>query len=162
MGTPFHNWWSAAMWRYLQYDFSSYMIVGGSSSEYEVTESRVYWWTDGGGVLMPDSIRISVWDAGTQAWVEVFTDYDGADAGQWNVYSFGPVTTNRIRISFKSNYESCGLYEWEVTGAPANAATFEYGYGNVENHTFQEYMRYIPLPYSQTLIMNNLKQNSGW
>jgi len=37
-----------------------------------------------------------------------------------------------------------------------------YQYVDVENHTFQDYMRYIPVPYDQTLIMNSLKQNIGW
>ncbi|WNH09878.1 RagB/SusD family nutrient uptake outer membrane protein [Thalassobellus suaedae] len=38
----------------------------------------------------------------------------------------------------------------------------DYNYVNVENHTYQDYMIYAPLPYSQTLIMSNLKQNAGW
>jgi hypothetical protein len=38
--------------------------------------------------------------------------------------------------------------------------TFQYR--DVEQHTFQDYMRYIPVPFDQTLIMSNLKQNSGW
>ncbi|GGF74734.1 starch-binding protein [Wenyingzhuangia marina] len=38
----------------------------------------------------------------------------------------------------------------------------EYDYFDVENHTFSDYMRYAPVPFSQTLIMNNLKQNAGW
>jgi hypothetical protein len=37
-----------------------------------------------------------------------------------------------------------------------------YNYRDVENHTFQDYMRYIPVPYYQTLNMSNLKQNAGW
>ena len=37
-----------------------------------------------------------------------------------------------------------------------------YSYETVENHTYQDYMIYAPLPFSQTLIMNNLKQNLGW
>ena len=37
-----------------------------------------------------------------------------------------------------------------------------YNYVNVESHTFQDYMIYAPVPYSQTLIMSNLKQNAGW
>ncbi|MEN3324476.1 RagB/SusD family nutrient uptake outer membrane protein [Mariniflexile soesokkakense] len=37
-----------------------------------------------------------------------------------------------------------------------------YDYINVETHSYQDYMRYAPLPFSQTLIMNNLKQNAGW
>lgn len=44
---------------------------------------------------------------------------------------------------------------------PSNSG-FTYNYVPVENHTFQPYMQYAPLPYTQTLIMNNLKQNAGW
>lgn len=43
-----------------------------------------------------------------------------------------------------------------------NEGNLSYQYVNVEDHTFQDYMRYAPVPYSQTLIMNNLEQNSGW
>jgi hypothetical protein len=43
-----------------------------------------------------------------------------------------------------------------------NGNDFTYEYTSVEEHSFQDYMRYVPLPYSQTLIMSNLKQNSGW
>lgn len=39
---------------------------------------------------------------------------------------------------------------------------YTYSYVPVENHTFQSYMQYAPLPYTQTLIMKNLKQNAGW
>lgn len=39
---------------------------------------------------------------------------------------------------------------------------FSYEYNSVEDHRFQDYMRFIPLPYVQTLIMTNLKQNTGW
>jgi starch-binding outer membrane protein, SusD/RagB family len=44
----------------------------------------------------------------------------------------------------------------------ADAYTYSYNYVDVENHTFPEYARYAPLPYAQTLIMNNLQQNQGW
>ncbi|WMI65212.1 RagB/SusD family nutrient uptake outer membrane protein [Aestuariibaculum sp. YM273] len=37
-----------------------------------------------------------------------------------------------------------------------------YDYVTVESHTYQDYMKYAPLPFSQTLIMTNLKQNAGW
>jgi len=43
-----------------------------------------------------------------------------------------------------------------------NSGTYSYDYVNVEEHAYQDYMRYVPLPYYQTLIMSNLKQNSGW
>jgi len=43
-----------------------------------------------------------------------------------------------------------------------NEGVFSYEYTDVENHTFADYMRYIPVPYNQTLVMRNLKQNAGW
>lgn len=43
-----------------------------------------------------------------------------------------------------------------------NNGTFSYEYFPVERHVYEDYMRYVPLPYSQTLIMDNLKQNDGW
>ncbi|MBN1925421.1 MAG: RagB/SusD family nutrient uptake outer membrane protein [Prolixibacteraceae bacterium] len=33
---------------------------------------------------------------------------------------------------------------------------------DVEEHTYEDYMRYVPVPYDQTLIMDNLAQNAGW
>jgi starch-binding outer membrane protein, SusD/RagB family len=44
----------------------------------------------------------------------------------------------------------------------AGTGNLTFSYRDVETHTFQSYMRYIPVPYNQTLIMSNLKQNSGW
>lgn len=51
-----------------------------------------------------------------------------------------------------------------VQGVVINTSNsgYTYSYVPVENHTFQSYMQYAPLPYTQTLIMNNLKQNAEW
>ncbi|MFZ5942184.1 MAG: RagB/SusD family nutrient uptake outer membrane protein [Bacteroidota bacterium] len=43
-----------------------------------------------------------------------------------------------------------------------NSGTYSYDYVDVEEHSYQDYMRYVPLPYYQTLIMSDLPQNSGW
>lgn len=158
----FHNWPSAGTWRYVQYDFPSYLTESGTSTVHEINESSVYWWTDGGGVLYPDSVYVEVWDQDQEAWVEVWHDWDGVDADQWNTASFTPVETSSVRMHFKSNTQSCGMNEWEVYGVPANPISFTHEYVDVEDHTYQEYMRYVPLPYNETLIMDNLLQNSGW
>ncbi len=79
-------------------------------------------------------------------------------ANAWTTTVFNPVVTTGIRINFISYTESVGVIEWRVW--PINYDTYEYV--DVETHTFQDYMRYIPVPYNQTLIMSNLKQNSGW
>lgn len=44
---------------------------------------------------------------------------------------------------------------------PSNSG-YQYGYFDVEIHSFEDYMRYAPVPFSQTLIMSNLQQNAGW
>lgn len=42
------------------------------------------------------------------------------------------------------------------------AGVYTYLYGDIETHNYADYMRYIPVPYGQTLVMNKLKQNRGW
>ena len=49
----------------------------------------------------------------------------------------------------------------QITRDPGTG-TLTYQYRDVENHIYQDYMRYVPVPYDQTLIMSNLKQNRGW
>ncbi|MBE0675484.1 MAG: RagB/SusD family nutrient uptake outer membrane protein [Bacteroidales bacterium] len=49
----------------------------------------------------------------------------------------------------------------QITRNP-DTGVLTFQYRDVEEHTFQDYMRYIPVPFNQTLIMSNLKQNSGW
>lgn len=153
------NWNSEALWRYVQYDFKPY-LAGQISSDYVVNKSDIYWWTDGGGILIPDSVYIEVMD--NNEWKEVWHNWSGEKIDQWNEANFSPVTASKIRINFKSDYASCGIIEWRVWGQQAKTAEYNYNYVNIENHTFREYMRYVPLPYRETLVMKNLKQNDGW
>ncbi|WP_372647726.1 RagB/SusD family nutrient uptake outer membrane protein [Draconibacterium sp.] len=157
------NWYSGGEWRYVQYDFPEYLTANGTSTKHTVDQSDIYWFADGGGLLAPDSIYIQYWDDNTSAWEEVENaDAYGNALDQWNTTTFDPVSTSSIRINFKNNVESCGIIEWQVWGVQTSPANFNYEYRTVENHTYQDYMRYIPVPYTQTLIMSNLKQNSGW
>lgn len=159
-GVPqYGNWNSSGIWRYVQYDLPAY-LVGSVSSEYIVDKSEIYWSTDGGGIQIPDSVSIEIMENGN--WKEVWHNWNGESADQWNVASFTPVRTNSVRINFKSNEESCGILQWKVWGKQSRVATFDYKYVDVEEHTFKDYMRYVPLPYRETLIMSNLKQNDGW
>jgi hypothetical protein len=156
------NWYSGDTWRYVQYDFPSYPTFTGSSKVYTVNQSDVYWFTDGGGLLLPSDTKIEYWNLTTGAWTEVpgWVGY-GKAGDTWNVTTFQAVSTDKIRMSMYS-LESTGIIEWRVWGVPANPISYDMEYLNVESHTFQEYMRYIPVPYNQTLVMSNLKQNSGW
>lgn len=112
-GGIYGNWWSAGMWRYVQYDFDSY---------YMIDESKVYWFTDGGGLLIPDSTYVEYWDIEEEVWVETWRNWDGSgvERDTWNTLTIDPpVITDKIRMYFKSNTESCGIIEWQVWGIPA-------------------------------------------
>ena len=163
-GSAFHNWPSAGEWRYVQYDFPEYFQVPGTSNAYLIDSTVVQWWEECPtcGVQYPDSVYLEVWDSNLGDWVEVWSDYDGVTEDYWPV-PFSPAeNTTSIRLNFKDSNASCGIKEWYVWGVPATPVGFEYQLVNVEDHTYQDYMRFIPLPYSQTLIMNNLTQNTGW
>lgn len=148
----FGNWYSGNDWGYIQYDFPQ---------AYKVNQSDIYWFTDDGGILIPTSVYIQYWDQATTSWINVENPSSyAAVKNQWCVTTFKPVTTTKIRINFINSAESCGVLEWQVWEAPVNPYTYEYQ--DVESHSFQSYMRYIPVPYNQTLVMSNLKQNSGW
>lgn len=155
------NWDSAGLWRYLQYDFSSY-LTGTTSNLYTIDQSDVYWFSDGGGILIPDSVYLEIWDVKQNQWIEIWHNWKGEKIDQWNTVMFNPVTTSKIKINFKSNTASCGIIEWKVWGVKAEPISFKYSYVDIEEHRYKEYMRYVPLPYSEVLKLNNLKQNEGW
>lgn len=163
MGTFFHNWYSGDQWRYVQYDLPSYFKVPTSNNIYKIDSVVVQWWEECPtcGVQYPDSVRLESWDADAGAWVELETDYDGITEDYWKVSFASGLETGSLRLNFRDD-ASCGIKEFYVWGATLDKPVFEYEYVDVEDHTFQDYMRYVPLPYSQTLTMSNLQQNSGW
>jgi hypothetical protein len=108
-------------------------------------------------------------------------DSDPATAGYQDAYldsqaaagkdSFREFIRNerRIELAFEG-FRFWDIRRWNlpldhtVTGVKItnNGGVLSYEYRDIENHTFQDYMRYIPVPYSQALIMKNLEQNNGW
>lgn len=100
------NWNSADEWRWVQYDFPGYFTID---------RSDVYWFTDGGGILIPDSAHLEYWNGEEKGWVMISDDL-GLVADQWNITRFDPVFTNTIRMHMKSNEQSTGIIEWRVLG----------------------------------------------
>ena len=144
------NWNSAGVWRYIQYDFAE---------PTSIAKSEIYWFTDGGGLLLPTQVYIEYYDSATDTWKSVENPSGYAVAADtWTTTVFNTVVTTGIRINFTNTTQSVGVIEWRVW----NINYDSYDYVDVETHTFQDYMRYVPVPYRQTLIMSNLKQNSGW
>lgn len=109
-GPIYGNWYSGDQWRYLQYEFPGYRTV---------SRTDIYWFTDYGGLLMPDESKIEYWDLDLEEWVEVPNPVGlGHEPDQWNTTTFDPVVTDKIRYSFISHINSCGVIEWQVWGLP--------------------------------------------
>ena len=43
-----------------------------------------------------------------------------------------------------------------------NGGALHYEVIDVENRNYHDYMNYGPIPYSETILFNNLVQNDGW
>lgn len=110
-GGIYGNWWSSNQWRYVQYDFDGYFMID---------KSCVYWFTDNGGLLMPTENYLQYWDFNNEEWVRVPNSVgnEGLE-NQWNITTFDPVVTNKIRLNMINDRESCGIIQWQVWGVPA-------------------------------------------
>ncbi len=137
-GGAYGNWPNAETWNWVQYDFSQY---------YEISKSEVYWWTDGGGVLIPYNSYAEYWDPTTEEWKLLSdpvvngesisaSDYGnttlfsgenlgpGNEADQFNITTFEPVITDKIRLHFIA-VESQGIHEWKVWGKKSKLSGYE-------------------------------------
>ncbi len=95
-------------WDWVQYEWDSLYVID---------KSAVYWWTDGGGIQIPDESYIHVRDIITGEWVEV-KNHSGfvINTNEYSVVTFDPVLTNAIRYNMMSLTESTGILEWKVFG----------------------------------------------
>lgn len=110
-GAAFGNWYSGGEWGWIQYEWADL---------YYIDQSDIYWWTDGGGIQIPTDSYIEYWNTETGQW-ETVPNHDGFGlaADQYNITTFDRILTNKIRINFMNNTESCGVLEWKVWGVMA-------------------------------------------
>ena len=81
----------------------------------KVDKVAVYWWTDNGGIMAPSSSGLDYWN-GTN-YVPVPNPVGlGVALNQYNITTFTPVTTDRLRLRFVSGAASTGILEWKVFG----------------------------------------------
>lgn len=107
-GGAYGNWNSPNIERWVQYDFPQ---------AYKLSQSDVYWWTDGGGILFPDYCTLKYWDLVTQTWLPVPNPVGlGVLGNQYNITTFDNIITTKIRMSFKNSVQSVGILEWKVWG----------------------------------------------
>ena len=137
-GGAYGNWPNYEIWNWVQYDFPQY---------YEISKSEVYWWSDGGGILIPYNSYAEYWDPINEQWTLLpnpivngasipasdygdKTKYSGAnpgfgvDADKFNVTTFTPVITDKIRLHFVA-VASQGIHEWQVTGKKSKLSGYE-------------------------------------
>ncbi len=104
----FGNWYSSNDWGWVQYDFPRI---------YKFYSSEVYFFTDNGGLLMPDSINVEYWNTTDLEWQPVPNGVGfGKDPDKFNVTTFDEIKTDKIRINFIGYVESVGIIEWKVMG----------------------------------------------
>lgn len=101
------NWDTRGSEQWVQYDFDR---------PFTLSSSEVYWFDDNDGIDLPASFYIQYW-TGTD-WVEVpDPSAYGVLPDQYNVTSFDPVTTTKIRLTMKAKETtSTGIQQWKVIG----------------------------------------------
>jgi len=107
-GHPIYgNWDTRGSEQWVQYDFDR---------PFTLSSSEVYWFDDNDGIDLPASFYIQYW-TGTD-WVEVSDPSAyGVLPDQYNVTSFDPVTTTKIRLTMKAKETtSTGIQQWKVIG----------------------------------------------
>ena len=137
-GLAFGNWPLFDTWDYVEYDFQG---------DYLITQSDVYWFADSnpgdGGVSVPYNTYLQYYDSATSSWKVLYNNNKvngnaiseanyflddgtytsanpapGTKKDQYNITTFDPVVTNKVRIYFKA-IDASGILEWKVFGIPA-------------------------------------------
>lgn len=106
------NWTGndAGVWNWVEYGWDSLYIID---------RSEIYWWTDGGGIQIPDASRIEYYDMKTDEW-KMVPNHSGFvhEKDRYSVVTFDPVLTNRLRYYMMSTVQATGILQWKVYGIP--------------------------------------------
>lgn len=144
------NWWSSNTWRYVQYDFDGYFMIN---------QSNVYWFTDGGGLLMPTDNYLEYWDFQNEKWEKVTNSVgNGAIENQWNTTTFDPIVTDKIRLNMINEKESVGIIQWQVWGVPAAVGLEEVAIEKItplDDNSFDKVSETFKLNYRVDYFLND-------
>jgi len=106
------NWTGndAGVWNWVEYGWDSLYIID---------RSEIYWWTDGGGIQIPDTSYIEYYDVQADDW-KIVPRHSGFvnEKDRYNVVTFGPVLANRLRYHMMSTVQATGILQWKVFGVP--------------------------------------------
>lgn len=118
-GMAYGNWPSSGIERYIEYAWAS---------PYLLNRSEIYWWTDGGGIQIPQTSRLEYWNLTTQSW-QLVPNHSGFGVlpNQYNVTTFDEILTTKIRVYIYHATSATGVLEWKIWGIMA-AVTPEQAY----------------------------------
>jgi hypothetical protein len=106
--SAYGNWdGSNNQWHWVEYRWDDY---------YTIERSDIYWWEDGAGIVIPNETYQEYWDLSEQRWIPLpNAEGNGMERNTYNITTFDPVFTNRIRVHMVSTI-STGILEWRVWG----------------------------------------------
>ncbi|MBN2698441.1 MAG: T9SS type A sorting domain-containing protein [Bacteroidales bacterium] len=107
-GGAYGNWTGTDnLWNWVEYDWDSLYII---------SRSDIYWWADGQGIVIPYETYQEYWDFLNNKWM-LLPDAkgNGIERDQYNITTFTPVLTNKIRVHMISTIAT-GILEWKVWG----------------------------------------------
>jgi NPCBM-associated, NEW3 domain of alpha-galactosidase/NedA-like, galactose-binding domain len=96
--------------QWIELDWNQPVTTNGSS---------VYFFVDGGGVLLPSSWKVQYWNGSSFVDVPNASSYPLA-INTFNQVTFDPVTTTRLRVILESGQASVGVLEWIVPSIPGS------------------------------------------
>ncbi len=104
------NWdGSDGQWHWVEYRWEE---------PYMLYQSDIYWWADGSGILIPNETYQEYWDIEEGEWKLLpEAEGNGTERDQFNITTFSPVITDRIRVNMVSDI-STGILEWRVWAYP--------------------------------------------
>lgn len=104
-GYVYGNWDTHGQTNWVMYEFPDEVVM---------TEAAVYWFTDHGGLLMPEKAYVEYYDEAAGAFVNAGDI--GTQADRFNVLPLPEVLSRRIRISMYHSTQSTGIVEFRVKG----------------------------------------------
>ncbi len=103
-GFIYGNYGSPNTTDWIQYTFDK---------SYAISNTDIYWFSDGAGILAPGSWYMQYWNG--SAWVNAGSPSGyGVALNQWNHTTFTSVTTNQIRLYITKGAAATGMIEWQI------------------------------------------------
>ena len=115
------TFWNGHSDKSLETGGSQWMMYDFGGAKAELTESRIWFFDDGGGVMLPKGIKIE-YEKEDGSWAEVTKAGEWTyKAGEYVTYPFEKIVTSKIRVTMDhavvgGNKVAVAVNEWDLTG----------------------------------------------